>query len=332
MSLRRFAQRSLMVVLASLATIICLEIGLRLYEEVTLGIPFLFSAVGYNDSELGWKGTQVFGNLTTDKFRILILGDSFTEASLLSREEVYYQIVQQRYDVELFVYAAAGYGTVQEYLAFTRFVDRVKPDLVLLQVTANDIINNSLSLETQSFFHNNLWLRPYWEAGTTHLAYPSHFGQARYLITQHSRLGYRTSLAIDRIIANLFQKAHITPIESVEAQQKHSQEYTQATNTTQELLNKMRQKLGTVPLVLLPATLNEPELNQRIRGDTDDAHWLDRPAREVMERTYAGEQLLEPDNTHWNATGHAVVGNALADELLTHHYIPEKFELPKALQ
>lgn len=332
MSVRLFSMRVCVVLIATMLSLIFLELCLRSYERLFMGIPFTFSAVGCNDTELGWKGKQVIGDLTTDKFRIVILGDSFTEASLLPEEALYYQALKQNYDVELFISAAAGYGTVQEYLAFTHLVDQVKPNMVLLQVTANDVINNSLFLETQSFSHNNLWLRPYWNNGAIQLAYPSHFGLIRYWITQYSRLGYRASLAIDRLLAHWHQQLQSTPIESVEAQQKYVREYAEATQVTQLMLEKMRQKLGSIPLVLMPATLNEPELNQKIRGSTDNDHWLDQPALEVARRAAAGESLHEPDHTHWNAAGHTVVGEVLAQELLTHNLIPANLHRTKLNQ
>jgi alkylation response protein AidB-like acyl-CoA dehydrogenase len=40
------------------------------------------------------------------------------------------------------VYGGHGYGTLQEYLVIDKYIDEIKPDLILLQVCSNDFTNN----------------------------------------------------------------------------------------------------------------------------------------------------------------------------------------------
>ena len=43
--------------------------------------------------------------------------------------------------------AAGGYGTMQEYLAMEQWVDKINPDLLVLEVCNNDFIDNSPEME-----------------------------------------------------------------------------------------------------------------------------------------------------------------------------------------
>lgn len=87
-------------------------------------------------------------------FRILILGDSFMEAYSVELEDAFHRRVEKLAraagaNVEVINLGVAGYGTLQEYLAFREKGQFYKPDLVLLGFfPANDIMNNSAELES----------------------------------------------------------------------------------------------------------------------------------------------------------------------------------------
>jgi hypothetical protein len=54
------------------------EFQLRLYENIRHHIPFLQSPSHYLDPILGWKGKFILGEQSTKKYKIFIIGDSFT--------------------------------------------------------------------------------------------------------------------------------------------------------------------------------------------------------------------------------------------------------------
>jgi hypothetical protein len=107
------------------------------------------------------NGFRMSGNVSSNKPKIFVIGDSFTQAVDASDDKTYYAIVKQLLDVEIFAYGAGGYGSLQEFLIFDKYFDLVKPDIVLWQYSMNDIINNSPELEAASRINNNGMVRPY---------------------------------------------------------------------------------------------------------------------------------------------------------------------------
>ena len=92
----------------------------------------------------------------------------------------------RRLNVEVFAYGGSGYGTLQESLVVDHYLPIVRPDLVLLQVSYNDFINNSFELERASYYNNNFLLRPYLEGDRIRRRFPSRLGGA----AGYSRLAY----------------------------------------------------------------------------------------------------------------------------------------------
>ena len=107
-------------------------------------------------------GFRRFGDTTrTDRLRLLVLGDSFTQAVEVSDDKTYFAHLSNALHADVFAYGCGGYGTVQEYLVLDQYVDRIQPDAVLLQYCSNDFINNDYALELQSLGNNNAMRRPY---------------------------------------------------------------------------------------------------------------------------------------------------------------------------
>jgi hypothetical protein len=74
--------------------------------------------------------------------------------ALLSRQGIH--------DVEVLNFGIQGIGTTQEYLVYETRAARFKPDVVvLLFFTANDVMNNSQSLQTRSYGLHS-WYAPYY--------------------------------------------------------------------------------------------------------------------------------------------------------------------------
>ena len=111
-------------------------------------------------------GFRVFGDPATTRLKVLVVGDSFKEAATVSDGETYYErLGRARPDIEIFAIGAGGYGTLQEYLLLDRWVDVIRPGLILVQAHPNDVVNNSHALESRSTTDNNQMTRPYWEDG-----------------------------------------------------------------------------------------------------------------------------------------------------------------------
>ena len=89
------------------------------------------------------------------KFRILVLGDSFTEGLQVEQEETFERGLERRLGdgVEVLNAGVSGYGTDNELLYFTREGWKYHADLVLLVFnTSNDILENHYGLMRGTHF------------------------------------------------------------------------------------------------------------------------------------------------------------------------------------
>ena len=114
-------------------------------EKTKRGVPY---SVRRSQKQYGFRK---FGDPSSTKLKMLVIGDSFTHATAVSDDRTYHALLSKILDVEVFAYGAGGYGTLQEY----RYVDLIKPNIVLWQFCINDFINNDNELELLSWVNNN---------------------------------------------------------------------------------------------------------------------------------------------------------------------------------
>ncbi len=91
-------------------------------------------------------------------FRIAVLGDSFSEAAQVKREDAFWSVMERELSkcdrfqnrvVEVLNFGISGYGTAQELQMLRHNVWQYEPDIVLLAfLPGNDVRNNSRELET----------------------------------------------------------------------------------------------------------------------------------------------------------------------------------------
>ncbi len=89
-------------------------------------------------------------------YRIAVLGDSFSEAMQVAREQAFWALLPERLRacgfqpekrIEVLNFGVSGYGTAQQYVMLETHAMRYSPDLVLLQFTnGNDVRDNHLAL------------------------------------------------------------------------------------------------------------------------------------------------------------------------------------------
>jgi hypothetical protein len=90
-------------------------------------------------------------------FRIAVLGDAYSEAMQVPREDTYWAMLPARLEscgfrpgkrIEALNFGVRDYGTAQAYLVLERSALRYRPDLVLLQFdNGNDVRDNSHALD-----------------------------------------------------------------------------------------------------------------------------------------------------------------------------------------
>jgi lysophospholipase L1-like esterase len=104
------------------------------------------------------------------EFRIALIGDSVVEGVHVNPDEVMNiqmekLLQQQGYkNVEVLNFGIEGIGTTQELIMYKERIRQFHPDLVILTVSDNDIMNNSSTLQPKSYGIHT-WYCPYYNLG-----------------------------------------------------------------------------------------------------------------------------------------------------------------------
>jgi uncharacterized membrane protein YhaH (DUF805 family) len=268
-----------------------------------------FGRVHYTTTHDGFR---VFGDPHSTKSKVLVLGDSYTEARTISDGETYYQrLAEARPDLEVFAIGGGGYGTLQEYMLLDEWVDTIKPDWVLLQMHPNDLVNNSHALESRSTTNNNQMTRPYWEHGRVVMRFPENAAWGPiYNLVRHSYL-----LRLLNVNLSVLRADAAGSVER--SATSDDPDVREATDTTVELLALMHRR-ANAPVVVFSA-----------KTDGYFPFWL---ASDVCRRAgviylpgvgeavdaadAAGEPVTgRPVDAHWNGGGHALAARVIANWL-----------------
>ena len=324
------------------------ELAIRSIHLLRDGIPFFESNAGGRvgsitlDQELGWKATEhyrealvektkggqlypvrrsqtrygfrQFGDLNSNRLKMLVIGDSFTHAAAASDERTYHALLSKLLDIEVFAYGAGGYGTLQEFLVFDRYLDIIRPDVILWQYCVNDFINNDNDLERRSLINNNGWIRPYWRDGQIALLSPKESSvQMRDWINHHSRFLYFIVSRIDRLRA---LNTRDTVEVDIEAEGMRHPGFLRAVHVTDELMGRVRARAGGRPIMAFDCVHAEPydQAFREISTHYAITYWDDIGAV-VRDADQRGEDVYASDGGHWNERGHELVAQALATHI-----------------
>jgi len=327
------------------------EIVLRLYQRWDHGIPFRASLEQEDwnpawslvlDDTLGWRaragyydevtettaqgkrypvtrsqrdhGFRMFGDIRSGKSTILVIGDSFTQASQVSDEDTYFAIIKHTLDAEVFAYGAGGFGTLQEYMVLDRYVDMIHPSLILWQFCLNDFINNDPALETASSLNNNGWRRPYWVDGRIEYLLPKTWtGSFRMWAQRHSRFFHWMFSRWDKLLALHPGK---TVEDDIAKEGLAHKGFQHSMHVTGELVRKTRVRVGDIPIVAFSCWKAEPyDTAFKTISAQSDVIFLPDIAGEVGAAHDRGADVLHVDMGHWSVEGHRLAGSLISDHL-----------------
>jgi hypothetical protein len=291
------------------------EAAARVYYKLAWDIDFFQALTIRRDSEFGWEGRVVFGDLNTHRRRLLVVGDSMTFGTGVLDADLYSSVLGRQLNMETFTYGGAGYGTLQEYMVVDHYLPIVRPALVLLQVSFNDFINNSFELERGSWLNNNLAIRPYLEAADLvtgqgeriRYRFPSSLGRA----ASQSRLMYWFAMDTSRVTATLAAKDVLYTVESDMTEQsgRAFRAFQKSLATTETIIGKMKSRLGSIPLVVFAAD-NGTGYWQAIL-QRQEVPFFDGVATAIEQAERQGSSV-RPDGAHWDTRGHRIAGQTLA--------------------
>ena len=273
----------------------------------------IFGTIRYTTDE---RGFRAFGDPSTSRTKIFFLGDSFTPGMTVNDgEQFYHRIAQMRDDVEVFAYGVGGYSNLQEYMVLDRWFDEIKPDIVIFQMSPNDLMNNSWELESRSAF-NSMTTRPYWEDGRIVERFPSqnplirHSRFVRYAAERVGFLGAENEAMVENTIDR-----------QVEEQREL---WDDAVETTVELLRMSKERAQDAKFAAFEATPVSPvgEIFPELIPRAGVAHLDGIPAAlAAVEAT--GEKIdFSPQNIHWNQRGNQVAAEHILAWLVAEGWLP----------
>lgn len=315
------------------------EAALRVYHLVRQTPPDLI----VRDERLGWRptpdvslvralrdgaGAPYTARVTQDargfraagppargaRRRLLVVGDSFTQAIEADDQDLYYARLGRALDLEVFAVAGGGWGSLQECLALEEALGWVAPDLVLWQFCSNDLVNNDLELERGSCCNNNGVRRPYLDAdGALQYATPKPLAWL-WDLKPRSRL---VRFFLDRWLRLPRWGACIE--DEVAARGGDHPAFRRAVTTTRTIMARARRTAGDVPLIAFAADPREPHQGEfRAICAALDVEFVPGVAEAVAEARAAGRVVVAADGAHWSALGHEVVADALLPALRVH--------------
>ena len=253
-------------------------------------------------------GFRMYGDPSSPKVKVLVLGDSFTEGETVSSGETYYeQLSRLRPDLEIFGIGGGGYGTLQEYMLLDEAVDEIKPAMVLVQMHPNDLINNSHALESRSTTDNNQLTRPYWENGRVAVKFPENpaWGPL-YNLARHSYL-----LRLVNVNLTFLRARSVGSIEKTAT--AADPDIKEAVSTTAELLRMMRKRAG-VPVVVFSARPDHAFSFWSVSDVCNRAgvEFIPGVGEAVEAAHAAGEHVSGlPVDAHWNRRGHEIAAGVI---------------------
>ena len=267
-----------------------------------------FGRVRYSTNADGFR---VFGDPASRRPKLLAIGDSQTQARMVSDGETWFDHIAAHSNAEVFAYGVSGYGTLQEYLVLDRFIDRIDPDMVLWQFCGNDPINNLFDLEARSVGSNHM-TRPYLEGGEVVRRYPHPSWWFRNVVRESYLLRF-IGLRLDIFVATHAPDSKHQP-------RRDGPLYERAFAVTSEILAMVRKRAGDRPVLSFSACGRDRNVNSQQLAKASMDNGIDYIAG-VADAVIAAKQsgvVVDgtPKNKHWNATGHAIAGQVLLNELV----------------
>jgi hypothetical protein len=380
MSLKRIGQNVLLLLIGITTMLALIEIGLRIWypppnlvkkhviPDPVLGWRLEPNAsvvrkrpeyrVEVNVNSHGWRDVEHSYDKPEGIYRIVLLGDSFMEAYQVELEDSMARQLERlahrsgHQEVEVINLGVSGYGTYQEYLAFTEEGIKYDPDLVLLAFYAdNDVHNNSYAI-SHAFWGDNdphFFSRPYLVAknGGWQEIRPDY--ERAYAETYNNPIWQETALygvyrayVIERSLDNLAETGGARGAYLCHP----TREYEEAWEVTGESLSRLnraviqagaRLVVFTVPAnievepqqmqVVLNRAENPDQLcieediaDKRVKQMLDD---LQIPIIDLMQPFREADGPLFYDlDPHWNVEGHRLAAEVVFETLVSWELLP----------
>ncbi len=254
-------------------------------------------------------GFRHFGEVSTDKQKLLVVGDSYTQAVEANTDSIYAKHLANALDMELFCYGQAGYGTLQQTLVIEAYLDTIRPDMLVLQMCGNDLIDNHAKLEYQSNYKVGL-RRPYLNADNT-IAYQVPKPLVQRLL--------EPSLFLDLIRKKL---AVVSYDEEQVAQYKIGKQgkgykpYAESLEITGRILDRLQQSLEGIPMIVLLVSSDQPYTSDIVALCQERGiPCFPEPLKHLKQLEFKKLDVKSSDGYHWTELGHRIIAEQLLIQL-----------------
>lgn len=302
----------------------------RIYKPGT----YIHGTEGYSRTTInshGMRGPENYAK-KANEFRILVLGDSFTEAFQLPDNEIYTHLLQNRLNYcrpkkEITVINAGRSGASPAYYIHlaSYYTTIFQPDLVVIQLNegdfTDDIFNRALNFYVEE------------KNGNFTSVDNKTFVSANSIIQKHPSLRYLAELSILRIGFDNFQKLlNRRNFNSTQTENSSFEPRPDYRSVISWTMKEFKKKYPHIVLIYLPS-LNYKNLAQ------------DKPAVEAFVECYAKTQNVfiinmraayidsylntlqpaygfnntSPGSGHMNNIGHSLVAEQLANYITTRY-------------
>jgi lysophospholipase L1-like esterase len=257
-------------------------------------------------------GFRTSGDPASARFKILAIGDSYTQAVEVSDGRGYYDLLREALGAEVFAYGAGGYATLQELMILDRYVDRIRPDLVLWQFCPNDFVDNVPDLEAASLYSNNGLRRPYLVDGWVEYISPKPDPlSARTFAQWHSRLASWALARWDLLQPQLAGETARGVEHAVAGEGADHPGFARSVRVTAELVGRAKRRVGPVPMVAFSCQGTQ-RYRDALEGITREWRvYFAGTVGEAVDRAAEAGGVVEVRDGHWNEAGHRLAGEQL---------------------
>lgn len=295
-------------------------------------------------------------------FRIALLGDSLVEGPQVKADDVMNirmeKLLQQKgyKDVEVLNFGVEGIGTTQEYLMYQEQIRRFHPDLVILAFVANDVMNNSSTLQPKCYGIHT-WYCPYYNlnSGGDLVLQPvqtRYFNSLRSYLEEHSLLTYYIERSWARFVNYTPYKWDGIYLAWQVYSGQPTPEWDRAWLVTEKVLARFKKDVeqdGAKLVIMAPPQLYETDLNwsdwfPKEEGKIPasfDSHVYNQSLSDIANRSHVSLEFLAPYfqayrdshglqppyfslpcDHHYSPLGHEVAAEAMVQKLQEGKWLP----------
>lgn len=338
------------IVFSAIAALIPLFF-LILAAEIRMRLKFSKAAIAEArrviDPELGWKptpnlvreGTALDALRRPSKFRmtqnadgfrlasdpnskkphVFVLGDSYTQSDDIDDTKFYPALLANRIpEADFWAFGCSGYGTFQQWMLLEKHVRTIRPNVLLLQMSSNDVVNNLLELEDAMPFLATPGPRPYlMDDGSTKF----HYSTRDKGLRRYSRTWASLQDRFDAIVnkSERWVPGQVRQYGTARNPENFDELLDRATEKTVALLRKIQSTIGPDAKLIAFYDEDVPPLSDALKRACKLAgvKLIDTVGPAMMaEEGRQGKFVYRTiDKWHWNDAGHAVVADLLEEPL-----------------